>query len=92
MLSIDVLYYEDCPHYEEAVKTLKEVLEEEGVDGEVHMVEVFPGEEAFDFIGSPTILVNGKDLEPEADYEAPHQGYCRIYYITTNGLNSHRRR
>jgi len=30
MLNIDVLYYGDCPHCEEAARVLKEVLEEEG--------------------------------------------------------------
>lgn len=31
MLSIDLLHYEDCPHYEEAAQALREVLEEEDV-------------------------------------------------------------
>lgn len=81
MLSIDVLYYEDCPHYKEAAETLKEVLDEEHVDAEVHMVPVSPGEHAdiMGFIGSPTILINGQDLEPEVDRETPYQGHCRVY-------------
>ncbi len=81
MLSIDVLYYENCPHYKEAAETLKEVLDEERVDAEVHMVPVSPGEHAeiWGFIGSPTILINGQDLEPEVDHETPHQGHCRMY-------------
>ena len=45
MLSIDLLYYEDCPHYEEAAQALREVLEEDDVPAEVHMVAVSPGEE-----------------------------------------------
>lgn len=81
MLSIDVLHYEDCPHYGEAAEALKAVLEEEDVDAEEHMVAVSPGEEAekWGFIGSPTILINGQDLEPEVDQETPYQGHCRMY-------------
>ncbi len=81
MLSIDLLYYEDCPHYKEAENSLKEVLDEEHVDAEVHMVRVEPGEQAdiHGFIGSPTILINGQDLEPEVDSEASYQGHCRMY-------------
>jgi hypothetical protein len=81
MLSIDLLYYEDCPHYEEAAQALREVLDEEDVLAEVHMISVSPGEDAeiWGFIGSPTIHINGQDLEPEVDKETPYQGHCRVY-------------
>ncbi len=80
MLSVDMLYYEDCPHYKEATETLKQVLDEERIDAEVHMVRVEPGEQAdvHGFIGSPTILINGQDLESSADQES-YQGHCRVY-------------
>jgi Domain of unknown function (DUF2703) len=81
MLSIDLLYYEDCPHYEEAAQALREVLEEDDVPAEVHMVAVSPGEDAeiWGFIGSPTIQINGQDLDPEVDTGVPYQGHCRVY-------------
>ncbi|MGZ4923149.1 MAG: DF family (seleno)protein [Halobacteriota archaeon] len=81
MLSIDVLYYEDCPHYKKAAETLREVLDEEDVDAEMHMVPVSPGENAdtWGFLGSPTILINQQDLEPEADRKGAFQGHCRMY-------------
>lgn len=81
MLSVDVLYYEDCRHYEEATKTLKAVLEEENVEATVNMVKVAKGgeAEAFGFIGSPTILINGHDVEPEMNHTSPFQGHCRVY-------------
>jgi hypothetical protein len=81
MLTIDVLYYEDCPHYQEAAQALKAVLEEENVEAKVNMVKVSKGgeAEAFGFIGSPTILVNGADVEPGMDYTSPFQGHCRVY-------------
>ena len=58
MLSIDLLYYEDCLHYEEAAQALRGVLEEENVLAEVYMVSVSPGEDAETrgLIGSPTVL------------------------------------
>ncbi len=81
MLNIDVLYYADCPHYNKAAEALKEVLDEEDVEAEVHMVRVEPGEHAdiWGFLGSPTILINQKDLEPEADRKGAYQGHCRMY-------------
>ncbi len=81
MLSIDLLYYDDCPHYKEAEKALKEVLDEEHIDAEVQMVSVSKGGRAdpWHFIGSPTIFINGEDLDPEVDRETPYQGHCRMY-------------
>lgn len=81
MLHIDLLYYWDCPHYEEAAQAVKEVLEEEGVEATVNMVKVAKGGEAqaFGFIGSPTILINGHDIEPGMDHTTPFQGHCRVY-------------
>jgi glutaredoxin len=70
MLSIDLLYCKDCPHCEEAAQALMEVLEEGDVLAEAYMVSVSPGEEAetWGSIGSPTIHINGEDLEPEVDH------------------------
>ena len=81
MLTVDLLYYEDCPHYKEAEEALKEVLAEERVEARVNMVKVAKGgeAEAFGFIGSPTILINGHDVEPGMDHTSPFQGHCRIY-------------
>ena len=81
MLSIDVLYYEDCPHYKEAADTLKQVLEEEHVEARVNMVKVAKGGEAevVGFLGSPTILVDGHDVQRGTDHTSPFQGHCRIF-------------
>jgi hypothetical protein len=81
MLTVDLLYYEDCPHYGEAAKALKEVLDEGGIEARLNMVKVAKGgeAEAFGFIGSPTILINGRDVEPEMDHRSPFQGHCRVY-------------
>jgi glutaredoxin len=81
MLLVDVLYYEDCPHYKEAADALKEVLAEEHVEARVTMVKVAKGgeAEAFGFIGSPTILVDGHDVQRGMDHTSPFQGHCRIY-------------
>jgi glutaredoxin len=70
MLSIDLLNYEDCPHYEEAAQALRNILEEGDVLAESYMVSVSPGEDAetWGSIGSPTIHINGEDLEPEVDH------------------------
>ncbi|HYA32870.1 MAG TPA: DUF2703 domain-containing protein [Candidatus Bathyarchaeia archaeon] len=81
MLTIDVLFYEDCPHYQEAASILKEVLEEEHVEAKVNMIKVAEGGEAVvvGFLGSPTILVEGHDVQSGTDHTSPFQGHCRIF-------------
>ncbi len=81
MLTIDVLYFDNCPHYKEAEKALREVLDEEHVDAEVQMMSVSESGQAapWHFIGSPTIIINGEDLEANVNRETPYQGHCRMY-------------
>lgn len=67
-MHIQVLYFEGCPSYQTALRNLKEVLQEEDMDAEVEMIRVETEAEARQrrFLGSPTIRVNGLDIEEEA--------------------------
>ena len=76
------LYYlPDCPSYGKALENLKEALRLERLSEEVEMIAVADGNEAraARFLGSPTIRINGVDVEgPEA--ESAGYGYgCRVY-------------
>jgi glutaredoxin len=81
MLTIDFLYTDDCPHCSEALITLKEVLSEEHVEADFNMIRVASEEEAeqLKFLGSPTIRMNGEDVEPEIEQRADYHGHCRLY-------------
>jgi hypothetical protein len=83
-VKVEVLYFDGCPTYETAVKTLEEVLFEEG--SEVELVSVGTDEEAegLRFPGSPTICVDGDDLFPVPERAGYALG-CRTY-ITPEGL------
>src|SRR5829696_2471606 len=63
-MQMEILYFDGCPTYLKAEKTLREVLEEEGLEAEVDLIAVNTDEEAQElrFAGSPTIRVNGEDL------------------------------
>lgn len=78
-MKIRFLYFEGCPHKDEALELLHQVLEERGIEGEIEMVEVRPEEAASEgFLGSPTIQINGRDIEKERRGDPPYYG-CRIY-------------
>ena len=72
-MKVEVLYFDGCPTYETAVKTLEEVLFEEGSEAE-----------GLRFPGSPTIRVDGDDLFPVPERAGYALG-CRTY-ITPEGL------
>jgi hypothetical protein len=85
-MKIEVLYFDGCPTYEPAAKTLRAVLAEEGFETEVELVAVNSDDEAgrLRFPGSPTIRVDGEDLFPVAEREEWRLG-CRVY-ATPQGL------
>ena len=87
-MRIEILYFDGCPTYSEAEKTLRRALDQEGVEAEVKLVAVGTEEEArrLRFPGSPTIRVDGRDLFPS--FAAERQDWwlgCRIY-ATPEGL------
>jgi len=79
-MRVELLYFDGCPTYLEAEKTLREVLEEERVDAEVELVAANTPEEAQElrFPGSPTIRVDGEDLFPVPERAGYALG-CRMY-------------
>ncbi|MGQ9490114.1 MAG: DF family (seleno)protein [Anaerolineae bacterium] len=80
MLKITFLYYEDCPSHEEALVRLRQAIAEEGVAAEVEIVKVETEDAAvrYRFTGSPTILVEGRDIDPPPA-TAQYALTCRAY-------------
>jgi hypothetical protein len=82
---IDFLFWRECPSHPEARELLSAVLEERGVDVEVVEREVLTQAEAEElaFPGSPTIRVDGRDVDPEGAGARPALT-CRIYHLPGN--------
>ena len=80
-MKIEVLYFEGCPNHPPAVELAKGVVAELGVDASVEVVEVKSEADAkrFHFFGSPTIQVDGVDIEPEARARTDFSFSCRMY-------------
>jgi DNA-binding transcriptional ArsR family regulator len=87
-VTIEFLYFrEGCPSWEEAKRNLEEVLVEEGIEAEVVEREITTEEDAVRhrFLGSPTILIDGRDIEEGARGAETFQVGCRVYR-TEEGL------
>ena len=88
-MHVEVLYFDGCPTYVAATRTLQEVLSELGVEGDVELLAVNTDEEAkrLRFPGSPTIRVDGRDLFPVPERRVLALG-CRTY-ATPEGLKGY---
>jgi hypothetical protein len=81
-VKIEMLYWAGCPSHPEALELLQEVLRERGVDEPIQLREVFTLEEAVEhgFPGSPTIRIDGRDVDPAGATHAPALT-CRVYRL-----------
>lgn len=81
-MTIEFLYWEGCPSSPEAKELLNEVLEAREIEAPVEMREVRTQEEAesLRFPGSPTIRIDGRDVDPAGANGRPALN-CRIYYL-----------
>lgn len=82
-MRIDFLYWDECPSHEEALARLRSVLAEEGLTAEVAVTHVGTEEaaRAFAFPGSPTIRVEGRDIQAETALAAQGRLTCRLYLL-----------
>jgi hypothetical protein len=81
-VKVDVYWWEGCPSHPEAVALLRRVLSERGLAAEVELHEVRSDEEAvrLRFPGSPTIRIDGRDIDPAGERARPSLN-CRIYRL-----------
>jgi hypothetical protein len=67
---VELLWWEGCPSTDEALAILREEMAELGLDpGAIDAREVSTDVEARreEFVGSPTIRVDGRDVQPLSD-------------------------
>lgn len=82
-MTVELLYWEGCPSYPEARELLEDVLRDRGADAAIRMREVTTREEAVElhFPGSPTIRIDGRDVDPAGADEPPSLS-CRVYNLS----------
>ncbi len=80
-MKVEVLYFKGCPNHESAVAQVWKAVSEEHVSAGVEEVEVRDATMAQEigFLGSPTIRVNGLDIEEGARTAVGFGFGCRTY-------------
>jgi len=78
---VEILYFEGCPNHQGARELVERVAADLGIEPEVRLVDVQTPADAqrLRFLGSPTIRVNGRDVEPDADKRPEFVHSCRVY-------------
>ena len=86
-MTVELLYLDGCPSYERFLPRLRALLVEAGIADEVRLRRVESPEVAVAerFLGSPTVRVDGIDVEPGADRRRDFGLKCRLY-STPDGL------
>jgi hypothetical protein len=81
-VKIELLYWDGCPSHPEALELLQTVLAERGLEASIELREVRTDEEAqaLRFPGSPTIRIDGRDVDAFGS-EARPALTCRIYHL-----------
>jgi len=78
---VEILSFAGCPNHLGAIALVERVSGELGIEPEIELVEV-PDQEAarrLRFLGSPTIRVGGRDVDPDADERSDYALSCRVF-------------
>jgi len=78
---VEVLYFDGCPNHHPAMALVERISRELGIDPELRLVNV-PDQQAAQrlrFLGSPTIRVDGVDVDPDTAERDDYALSCRIF-------------
>ncbi|MEE9224948.1 MAG: DUF2703 domain-containing protein [Bacteroidota bacterium] len=81
-MKIQFLYFESCPNHHNASELLRTVLGEHNIETDIERIEIKNEEDAVkhQFVGSPTIRINGVDIE-KIKGNPIYAKTCRVYTI-----------
>jgi hypothetical protein len=81
VLTVEILFFEGCPNHQPTLELAREVIADLGVSAEVREVAVETPEhaETLRFVGSPSVRVNGRDIEPGTEERSSFALSCRMY-------------
>lgn len=80
-MKVELLYFEGCPTYRQAEELIEAVIRSKGIFAEIERAQVKTAEEAnrLRFLGSPTIRVDGVDIDPALPSSTDFGLKCRVY-------------
>ena len=83
MKRVEILYFGSCPGWQATLQRVREVVAREGLDSSVSIktLSVETDEQAQErrFLGSPTVRVDGRDIDPTSTESTSFGLQCRVY-------------
>lgn len=78
--TVEILYFEGCPHYQAAFREVRAALLGRR-EATVHFTRVHSETQAHElrFLGSPTVRIDGADVDPGAQGRTEFGLQCRLY-------------
>ncbi len=88
VVNIGVFFIEGCPSVSSITDNIKEIIAEDGIDADISLFLLETPEDArrLHFIGSPSVRINGMDIESNMQNNKDYGLRSRHYYI--NGKES----
>lgn len=89
---VEFLWWNDCPSWDRALSELREQMDDLGLDpAAVSLLQIESADEAreHDFIGSPTIRIDGTDIEDPGNAEPQGPALtCRVYRLADGRISA----
>jgi len=78
-VTLEVLYFDGCPSHERLLPVLRDLAGEHGLAVSQRRIDSAADAEHARFLGSPSVRVNGVDVEPGAHQRTDFGLKCRLY-------------
>jgi hypothetical protein len=80
-VTLELLYFDGCPNHEALLPHLERLLRAAEIPAEIELRNVADDTAAQreGFLGSPTVRVDGRDVEPGAEERDDYGLKCRLY-------------
>lgn len=80
-MKVELLYFDGCPSHDALLPRVRELLDQLGDGGEIELrrVESVEDAERERFLGSPTLRIDGVDVDPSASAREDYGIKCRLY-------------
>jgi hypothetical protein len=87
-MKVEVLYFDGCPNHEKLLPRLHDLITGSGISADIELraIEDDASAQREHFLGSPTVRVNGHDVEPGARERRGYGLECRLY-LSSRGLS-----
>ncbi|MRR29516.1 thioredoxin family protein [bacterium] len=82
-MTINLLYFDDCPSWKTALTNLQFALKKEHLDYSINPIRIETDQQMVTtkFLGSPSFQIDGKDFWPEN--RTTYSMNCRVYNTPT---------